>query len=123
MTINPTLAGKLTAEYALLVGVFEDIEYTTANGVAAVAKGADFMAADRYEADDFTARAYKNGYCYSPFEWDRTFDFCAALSRYLRQPVLPWQVPASRLATVSEPVGALEEKILGHWRQLSDGPR
>lgn len=113
MTINPTLAGKLTAEYALLVGVFEDIEYTTANGVAAVAKGADFMAADRYEADDFTARAYKNGYCYSPFEWDRTFDFCAALSRYLRQPVLPWQVPASRLATVSEPVGALEEKFWG----------
>lgn len=113
MTIDPTLAGKLTAEYALLVGVFDDIEYTGANGVAAVAKGADFMAADRYEADDFTSRAYKNGYCYSPFEWDRTFDFCAALSRYLRQPVLPWQVPASRLATVSEPVGALEEKFWG----------
>ncbi|VUS61878.1 hypothetical protein [Klebsiella spallanzanii] len=113
MTIDPTLAGKLTAEYALLVGVFEDIEYTDANGTAIVAKGADFMAADRYEADDFTARAYKNGYCYSPFEWDRTFEFCAALSRYLRQPVLPWQVPASRLATVSEQVGALEEKFWG----------
>lgn len=113
MTIDPTLAGKLTAEYALLVGVFEDIEYTDANGVTIVAKGADFMAADRYEADDFTARAYKNGYCYSPFEWDRTFEFCAALSRYLRQPVLPWQVPASRLATVSEQVGALEEKFWG----------
>ncbi|WP_139536394.1 hypothetical protein [Klebsiella spallanzanii] len=113
MTIDPTLAGKLTAEYALLVGVFEDIKYTDANGVTIVAKGADFMAADRYEADDFTARAYKNGYCYSPFEWDRTFEFCAALSRYLRQPVLPWQVPASRLATVSEQVGALEEKFWG----------
>ncbi|WP_434662703.1 hypothetical protein ACMYSL_10625 [Klebsiella sp. MISC125] len=113
MTIDPTLAGKLTAEYALLVGVFEDIEYINANGVTVVAKGADFMAADRYEADDFTARAYKNGYCYSPFEWDRTFEFCAALSRYLRQPVLPWQVPASRLATVSEQVGALEAKFWG----------
>ena len=71
------------------------------------------MAADRYEADDFTARAYKNGYCYSPYEWDRTFDFCASLSRYLRQPVMPWQVPASRLASVSEEVGELEEQFWG----------
>lgn len=113
MTITPELAGKLSAEYALMVGVFDDIEYTLANGASAVAKGADFMAADRYEADDFTARAYKNGYCYSPYEWDRTFDFCASLSRHLRQPVMPWQVPASRLASVSEEVGELDEQFWG----------
>lgn len=113
MTIDPALAGKLSAQYALLVGVFDDIEYVRADGTAAVAKGADFMAADRYEADDFTARAYKNGYCYSPFEWDRTFDFCASLSRHLRQPVLPWQMPASRLASVSEEVGSLDEQFWG----------
>ncbi|WGL57755.1 hypothetical protein [Kluyvera intermedia] len=113
MTIDPALAGKLCAQYALLVGVFDDIEYTRTDGTAAVAKGADFMAADRYEADDFTARAYKNGYCYSPYEWDRTFDFCASLSRHLRQPVLPWQMPASRLASVSEEVGSLDEQFWG----------
>lgn len=113
MTIDPALAGKLSAEYALLVGIFEETEYTGANGVSAVAKGADFMAVDRYEADDLTARAYKNGYCYSPFEWDRTFDYCASLSRHLRQPVLPWQMPASRLASVSEDVGELEEQFWG----------
>ena len=113
MIIDPALAGKLSAEYALLVGVFEETPYTRADGTAAVAKGADFMAADRYEADDMTGRAYKNGYCYSPYEWDRTFDFCASLSRHLRQPVLPWQMPASRLATVSEEVGELEEQFWG----------
>ncbi|EKZ5286389.1 hypothetical protein REV77_004000 [Klebsiella aerogenes] len=113
MTIDPALAGKLSAQYALLVGVFDEIAYTRADGTAAVAKGADFMAADRYEADDFTARAYKNGYCYSPYEWDRTFDFCASLSRHLRQPVLPWQVPASRLASVTENVVELEEEFWG----------
>jgi len=113
MTINPALAGKLSAEYALLVGVFEETEYTRPDGSTAVAKGADFMAADRYEADDFTSRAYKNGYCYSPYEWDRTFDYCASLSRHLRQPVLPWQVPASRLASVSEQVSELDTEFWG----------
>lgn len=113
MLMSPELAGKLTAEYALLVGVFEETAYTCADGTPAVAKGADFMATDRYEADDFTGRSYKNGYCYSPYEWDRTFDYCASLSRHLRQPVLPWQVPASRLASVNEQVGELEEEFWG----------
>lgn len=113
MTINPALAGKLCAQYALLVGVFEDIDFVRQDGTKAVAKGADFMAVDRYEADDFTSRAYMNGYCYSPYEWDRTFDFCASLSRHLRQPVMPWQMPASRLATVAESVGELNEQFWG----------
>jgi len=113
MTITPELAGKLSADYALLVGVFEDTEYQQANGQTAIAKGADFMAADRYEADDFTGRAFNNGYCYSPNEWDRTFDFCASLSRHLRKPVMPWQIPASRLATQDEQVGEMEAQFWG----------
>lgn len=106
MTVDPFTAGRLTAQYALLVGVFDDIEYIRADGSPDVAKGADFMAADRYEADDFTIRSYANGYCYSPYEWERTFDFCASLSRHLRQPVLPWQVPASHLPTSADDVNA-----------------
>lgn len=113
MTISPELAGKLTAEYALLVGVFEETAYTDAKGKNIVAKGADFMAVDRYEADDFTLRPYMNGYCYSPYEWDRTFDYCASLSRHLRQPVLPWQIPASRLATKSEQVNNVATEFWG----------
>lgn len=89
MIIDPTLTGKLIGECSLLAGVSEDTEYTDANGVAAVAKGADFMAADRYEADDFTSHAYKNGYCHC-LSSERTFKFYDALSCYLCQPVQPW---------------------------------
>ncbi len=32
----------------------------------------DFIAVDRYEADDFTIRSYANGYCYWTHEWQRT---------------------------------------------------
>ncbi|VVD95750.1 hypothetical protein PHO31112_01860 [Pandoraea horticolens] len=104
MTITPERAGELMAQYALLVGVFDDIAFTRRDGARAVAKGADFMAVDRYEADDFTIRSYANGYCYSPYEWERTFDFCAVLSRHLRKPVMPWQIPASHLATTADQV-------------------
>ncbi|MFJ2994574.1 hypothetical protein [Pandoraea sp. NPDC087047] len=104
MTITPERAGELMAQYALLVGVFDDIAFTRRDGTRAVAKGADFMAVDRYEADDFTIRSYANGYCYSPYEWERTFDFCAVLSRHLRKPVMPWQIPASHLATTADQV-------------------
>jgi len=33
----------------------------------------DFLAIDRYEADDFTYRAYGNGYCFGLYEWPRFF--------------------------------------------------
>ncbi|MBB1202495.1 hypothetical protein EGM70_19630 [Enterobacteriaceae bacterium 89] len=113
MTFTPAVAGQKTAEYALLVGVFDDIDYQQADGLAAVAKGADFMAIDRYEADDYTIRSWANGYCYSPFEWDRTFEFAAAVSRHLKQPVLPWQFPASHLATEQDTVA--NEFDNDHW--------
>lgn len=105
-TFTPEIAGRKTAEYAQLMGVFDLLGYVRENGLPAMAKGADFMAVDRYEADDFTIRSWSNGYCYSPFEWDRTFAFCAAVSRQLRMPVLPWQVPASHLATTQDNVTA-----------------
>lgn len=64
----------------------------------------DFLAVDRYEADDFTIRSYANGYCYWTHEWRRFYDFCAELSRDLRFPIMPWQIPASHAPLVSDPV-------------------
>ncbi|WP_454766664.1 hypothetical protein [Cupriavidus campinensis] len=64
----------------------------------------DFLAVDRYEADDFTIRSYANGYCYWTHEWRRFFDFCAELSRDLKFPIMPWQIPASHAPLVSDAV-------------------
>lgn len=64
----------------------------------------DFLAVDRYEADDFTIRSYANGYCYWTHEWKRFFDFCAGLSRDLKFPIMPWQIPASHAPLVSDAV-------------------
>jgi len=64
----------------------------------------DFLAVDRYEADDFTIRSYANGYCYWTHEWGRFYDFCAELSRDLKLPIMPWQIPASHAPHVSDPV-------------------
>ncbi|KAK0628941.1 hypothetical protein B0T17DRAFT_489854 [Bombardia bombarda] len=72
----------------------------------------DFLAIDRYEADDFTERAHKNSYCYGPYEWSRFFDFCRFLSLELQVPVMPWQIPASRIPTRDESVVNLETE---HW--------
>ncbi|GAB1311776.1 Hydroxymethyltransferase [Madurella fahalii] len=72
----------------------------------------DFLAVDRYEADDFTQRAYVNSYCYGPYEWARFYDFCAALSLELQIPVAPWQIPASRIPNANENVTSLEVE---HW--------
>ncbi|WP_246642065.1 hypothetical protein [Paraburkholderia edwinii] len=65
-----------------------------------------FLAIDRYEADDFTQRAYVNGYCYGPREWGRYFDFCTGMSRALKLPVMPWQIPASRTPNTTDAVAA-----------------
>lgn len=79
----------------------------------------DFLAIDRYEADDFTQRAYANGYCYGPREWNRYFDFCQALSRTLKLPVMPWQIPASRTPNTKD-LGQFgpRQPALGHGRKL-----
>jgi hypothetical protein len=65
-----------------------------------------FLAIDRYEADDFTQRAYVNGYCYGPREWGRFFDFCEGVSRALKLPVMPWQIPTSRTPITTDLVNA-----------------
>ncbi|HEY4352985.1 MAG TPA: hypothetical protein VGN31_17265 [Paraburkholderia sp.] len=65
-----------------------------------------FLAIDRYEADDFTQRAYVNGYCYGPREWGRYFDFCKGISRALKLPVMPWQIPASRTPNTNDAVAS-----------------
>ncbi|POR33717.1 Uncharacterized protein TPAR_06093 [Tolypocladium paradoxum] len=74
---------RQTGDYAKTLGVFDGDNLP------------DFLAVDRYEADDFTVRAYGNGYCYGPREWGRFFDFCAALSAQLQFPIMPWQIPSS----------------------------
>ncbi|MGO4314070.1 hypothetical protein AB4Z35_30275, partial [Pseudomonas sp. KB_15] len=43
-------------------------------------------------------------YCYWVHEWKRFFDFCAELSRDLKVPIMPWQVPASHAPLVTDPV-------------------
>jgi len=83
-----------TADYVASLGVY-DGPYAP-----------DFLAIDRYEADDFTQRAYVNGYCYGPREWQRYFDFCKTVSRALKVPVMPWQIPASRIPNTTDPVAA-----------------
>ncbi|MDR5802891.1 hypothetical protein [Caballeronia sp. LZ001] len=90
--VDPAQMAQQTASYVQSLGVYDE-PYKP-----------DFLAIDRYEADDFTQRAYENGYCYGPREWDRFFDFCKAVSRALKLPVMPWQIPASHIPTIDDPV-------------------
>ena len=65
---NPVSAAKKTAAWLRTVGAYSG------------AYQLDFLAIDRYEADDFTVRAYVNSYCYGPHEWSRFYDFVSAIS-------------------------------------------
>jgi hypothetical protein len=94
---------KNTAAYIKALGVYD--------GVYAP----DFLAIDRYEADDFTQRAYANSYCYGPREWARFYDFVRTVALELRVPVMPWQIPASRIPRTADDTvtpGSLEPD---HW--------
>ena len=91
-----------TADYIRSLGL-----YTTGS-----ANPPDFLAVDRYEADDFTSRSYPNGYCYGPAEWNRFYSFCAHLSLDLQVPIMPWQIPASRIPHLTDPVSDLNTE---HW--------
>lgn len=73
----------------------------------------DFLAIDRYEADDLTQRAYINVYCYGPAEWAAYFEFCSLVSQHLALPVIPWQIPASRTPLTQDNVHA--EFDNQHW--------
>jgi hypothetical protein len=89
------------------------IRYIKTLGVHSGAHRPDFLAIDRFEADDFTERGYKTCYCYGPYEWGRFFDFCSAPSLELRVPVMPWQIPASRIPNHTESVINLEAENWG----------
>ena len=97
---GPIEVARKTADYIKSVGAY-DGEYRP-----------DFLAIDRYEGDDFTVRGYAQGYCYGPYEWRRFYDFVSQLSLDLQVPVAPWQIPASRIPSVSDNVNDLEAE---HW--------
>ncbi|KAI8954882.1 putative hydroxymethyltransferase [Xylaria longipes] len=98
----PVVNAKATADYLKSLGVYGG------------AYAPDFLAIDRYEADDFTQRAYANSYCYGPNEWRRFYEFVRTVAFELKTPVMPWQIPASRIPHASEPVttASLERD---HW--------
>ncbi|KAI0454098.1 putative hydroxymethyltransferase [Xylaria acuta] len=98
----PVTNAKATADYVKSLGVY--------GGTHAP----DFLAIDRYEADDFTQRAYVNSYCYGPREWRRFYEFVRTVALELKTPVMPWQIPASRIPHAGEPVtpASLERD---HW--------
>ena len=100
-TEDPANYAQQTATYATELEVFDSTYHP------------DFLAVDRYEADDFTIRAYGNGYCFGPYEWPRFFDFCRALSVILQVPVAPWQIPTSRTPLINDLVNS--DFDTQHW--------
>ncbi|KAI1170430.1 putative hydroxymethyltransferase, partial [Nemania sp. FL0916] len=99
----PIVSAQATANYVKSLGVYSG-HYVP-----------DFLAIDRYEADDFTTRAIVNSYCYGPTEWRRFFEFSQAVALELKTPGMPWQIPASRIPNADEAVtrGSLERDQLG----------
>jgi hypothetical protein len=89
-------------------------DYVSRLGAYDGAFAPDFLAVDRYEADDFTQRAYANSYCYGPREWGRFYDFVKTVALELKVPVMPWQIPASRIPHADEPVTAASLEP-DHW--------
>lgn len=89
-SVDPADKAKSTADYIVSVGAYNP-PYAP-----------NFLAIDRYEADDYEQRGYMNHYCYGPLEWSRYFDFCAAMSRALKLPVMPWQIPSSRTPNTTD---------------------
>ncbi|KND92249.1 hypothetical protein TOPH_03220 [Tolypocladium ophioglossoides CBS 100239] len=98
---EPVTMGQKTADYCNSLGVFDGHSPP------------DFLAVDRYEADDFTARSYYNGYCYGPHDWSRFFDFCSALGEKLARPIMPWQIPSSRAPLTTDLVN--DDFDSQHW--------
>ena len=99
---DPADRARETADYIRSLGL-----YTTGSEYPP-----NFLAVERFEADDFTTRSYSNGYCYGPAEWNRFYGFCGNLSIDLQVPIMPFQIPASRIPHSTEQVSDLEEE---HW--------
>ncbi|KAM0522578.1 hypothetical protein ACHAPE_002170 [Trichoderma viride] len=98
---DPYVEANKMAKYIKSLGTYDD-EWAP-----------DFLAIDRYEADDWTKRAYINGYFYGPYEWRRFNDFVKDVSVSLQVPVMPWQIPASRAPLVTDVVAT--EYDSEHW--------
>jgi hypothetical protein len=98
---DPYVEANRMAKYIKSLGTYDD-EWAP-----------DFLAIDRYEADDWTKRAYINGYFYGPYEWRRFYDFVRDVSVSLQVPVMPWQIPASRAPLVTDVVAT--EYDSEHW--------
>lgn len=99
---QPLDQAKQTADYIKQLGTYASGDYTP-----------DFLAVDRYEADDWTVRAYVPGYFYGPWEWDRYYDFVRYLGLELQVPVAPWQIPTSHAPLVMDAVAS--DFDAQHW--------
>lgn len=94
----------------------QTVTYIQSLGAYQGASVPDFLAIDRYEGDDFTQRAYANGYCYGPNEWRNYYDFVKTVALLLKVPVMPWQVPASRVPNARDSSGASVASLeRDHW--------
>ncbi|KAM0265157.1 hypothetical protein ACHAQJ_000310 [Trichoderma viride] len=98
---DPLIEAKKTAQYIKQLGIY-DGEYAP-----------DFLAIDRYEADDWTQRSYVPGYFYGPYEWRRFYDFVRNLSVHLQVPVMPWQIPSSHAPLLTDAVASNYDPQ--HW--------
>ncbi|KAL6904062.1 hypothetical protein GGI43DRAFT_421544 [Trichoderma evansii] len=92
---DPFVEANKTAEYIKKLGTYDD------------KNAPDFLAIDRYEADDWTQRAYINGYFYGPYEWRRFYDFVRDVS-----------IPASHAPLVTDAVSS--DYLLGDADVNSD---
>ncbi|MFD5111770.1 hypothetical protein ACFWNG_05550 [Streptomyces sp. NPDC058391] len=62
----------------------------------------DFIAFDRYEADDFSTTAVMNSYAWAGDQWSRYLDYVGAVSTTLRRPAMLWQIPGGHLPTTQD---------------------
>jgi hypothetical protein len=98
---DPMSIAQQTADYVNSLGVYDGENRP------------DYLAVDRYEADDLTIRSYGNGYLYGPREWDRFFEFCRNMGLIMHVPIMAWQIPSSRLPLVSDAVN--DDFDSQHW--------
>ncbi|KAJ5374318.1 hypothetical protein N7517_006324 [Penicillium concentricum] len=73
----------------------------------------DFLAVDRYEADDFTARSYVNSYSDGPSESGKFSDFANTLGTDLSVPVMLWDITGSRIPSINDNVEGQSDSQ--HW--------
>ncbi|KAF8634637.1 hypothetical protein AX17_004133 [Amanita inopinata Kibby_2008] len=103
-SIDPATVAQEVATYIKPLGVYHDHDKDY---------HPHFLAVDRYERDDLHEGGYSNGYCFGPREWRRFFNFCQALSEQLQVPVMPWQIPSSKIPSVGDVV--VDDFVTKQW--------